>query len=189
MDVFTYSFLSHADFIPLFWGCMYILKSRNVKLNIYTLKTLLKASQFIYCALWCEQLHFICYSFLSFRQILACRQTWADTVLGNYILNSWGKRGVLYLSDFSLAQWMFYGEKKKDFCLSHKRYWRVKHDWPLLEPSDLSLHWLADSQENTNFHFDFTAGGWWSLISFHPIAFFISPLILSLHFDQSLHLC
>lgn len=46
--------------------------------------------------------------------------------------------------------------------------------WPLLEPSDLSFHWLDVSQENTNCHFHSTAGRWWRQISFHPISFCIS---------------
>lgn len=51
-------------------------------------------------------------SFLFFRQPLACSRPLAQTGPGNYILNSCRTWSVLYLSDFSLAQWMFYREKR-----------------------------------------------------------------------------
>lgn len=46
-------------------------------------------------------------------QAASCpQQTRAQTALGNYVLNSCRTWSVLYLSDFSLAQWMFYRDKR-----------------------------------------------------------------------------
>lgn len=46
-------------------------------------------------------------------QAASClQQTGAQTVPGNYVPNSCRTRNVLYLSDFSLAQRMFYREKR-----------------------------------------------------------------------------
>lgn len=116
---------------------------------------------------------YICYSLLSFRQIHACRQTWTDTAPGNYILNSWRTRDVFYLSDLSLAQWMFY--RGNDSHFPHRSWWRVKNylafAWTVW--SEFSLIGCF-TQKNTNFHFHSTAGGWWRQISFHPISFCIS---------------
>lgn len=100
---------------------------------------MIKASHFIHSTLLHIQLHFICYSFLWFRQTLACRQTFADPVLGNNILNSWGGTGgVLYLSD--LSRWLR-EEKKTIFPISTPERWVENETWLafLLEPFDLEF--------------------------------------------------
>lgn len=138
-------------------------------------------------------------SYKSFSVHTLCYSTWTtavhvlfipliqtDTVLGNYILNSSRTRSVLYLSDFSLAQWMLYGEKR--FPLSCTRvseewntiglylnrlisvfsYWLIHGEIPI----SILTRQLVDDEAR------------WVSTPFVFMSFFISHL----HFDKSLHL-
>lgn len=102
-------------------------------------------------------IHFICSSFLSFRAI--CLQ--ADVSRCSSEVIPFSVLCFIYL----ISAW------QRKVIPASTEWWKVKHDWPVLEPSDRSSHRLDVLRENINFHFDFTAGRRWALISSSPFLF------------------